>query len=777
MFYQKYRINNYILILAFLCVLLAFSFLIVKDFAHPLIGFGDTEQWEYAGFYLRHNIKFTPFPQLDLVNNQAFYPYGTNQVFQPWSIERDIFYAIFSSILGLGPWLKIYYLLSVLITGVGSFALLIKDYGFVRASGAAFIIPFFSFYAIHKYPEHLSYSVIHWTVLNVIADFLILKRIALGGDVSLKLLLIRACLLSLSLGQELGYIAGCALMSFTISNIFAVILISYKFLIQKNITLIKLFKTILQKYKSELYSNINIYSFLLCLLLVITFINFPLAFQIAREAKSFDFTNIPSGAWWADPQRILIPFFPFYHPGKISVEVLFNDFPEGLGAGSPGWFLLTIASIGLWQGRKQIIIYIPLLIIFWLCIFYHPTYFPTLKMFPWFAFSRVQGRFTILYPVILCLLGLNINLSNLQIYIRRLVITVLVILACTEIYTAYSLYSDNTNKKPVYFWDNNFLAYMKYVKAQPGEAILDWPFCAVGGNGVGTSNLCRYYGKNGSISTLRRFHEKKVLGHYFGRLHPSQLKPYLDAGWDKLFAPDNENIMLASHQTRCFNADEWNFFTDFFKLNDFAGINLYVDFFSQDCVQEFYTRFGQPVIETKVPSAGLVKFIPKPANLKNQVNLNLGRTLKFEPYLDLSQADLLKFQVPYGLNLTGLNQGHLTNNSANSWRWGLVPETELRFKLHDSKLLTLNFTLMNPLQGQDLLIEINGATVEKINDINKDIKIESKIEFKSLTGVNTIVFKYKYWPDQKVTFSPGDKRSFAVKFLHLALEEKSSKAN
>ncbi|MHC5730870.1 MAG: hypothetical protein ACYTXY_43560, partial [Nostoc sp.] len=141
------------------------------------------------------------------------------------------------------------------------------------------------------------------------------------------------------------------------------------------------------------------------------------------------------------------------------------------------------------------------------------------------------------------------------------------------------------------------------------------------------------------------FHKKKVLGHYFGRLHTSQIQPYIDAGWDKLFAPDNQDILKASHQKRCFSSEEWTFFTDFYKLNDFAGINLYLDFLPQDCVNNFYTRFGKPTVETKVPGAGLVKFIPKSSKLRNQANLNLGSRLKFEPFLDFSEADLLRFQV------------------------------------------------------------------------------------------------------------------------------------
>ncbi|MEA5502231.1 hypothetical protein VB735_03725 [Halotia wernerae UHCC 0503] len=771
--FKAYQKNNviYPTILAFFCVVLAFSLLIIKNLSEPLVGFGDTEQWEYAGFYFKNNIRFIPFLHLDLFNNQVFYPYGTNNVFQPWSIERDIFYAIFYSIFGIGPWIQIYYLLSVLITGIGSFIILFKDYGFIRASGAGFLIPFFSFYAIHKYPEHLSYSIFHWTALSFIVDFLILKRVTFGHYVSLRLILIRICLLILCLGQELGYIAGSALTSFTISTIFTALLLSYRYLKNKNLSIVTFIKNTTSNYKNEFSAYPRICLALLGLFLIASFTYFPLVLQIAREAKSFDFTGIPSGAWWANPLRILIPFLPFFHPGQVNLEQLFNDSPEGLGAGSPGWFLLIIASVGLWQGRKQITIFIPLLIIFLLCIFYHPTYFPILKIFPWFAFSRVQGRFTVLYPIILSIFALNINLNGLRLHIRQLVSALLVVLACTEIYTAYSL---KLNRQPFYSLDNSFIQYMNYVKEQPGEAVLDWPFCVIGGNGVGGDSLCPYYSKNMVISALRRFHNKKVMGHYFGRLHTSQIKPYIEAGWDKLFVPDDQDIFKSSRQKRCFSSEEWTFFTDFYKLNDFAGINLYVDLLPQDCVNNFYTRFGKPAIETKIPGAGLVEFIPKSSELRNQVDLNLGRNLKFEPFLKISEADLLEFQMPYGLNVNGLTQGRIENNESSKWRWGLSPETLLKFKLPNSKSLTLAFRFMNPIEGQDVVVEANGVILEKLVNLSKDRNIQRKFEFKSLTGWNTVVFRYKYnyWNNGKVTFAPGDERNMTVNFTELAIEYK-----
>lgn len=78
-------------------------------------------------------------------------------------------------------------------------------------------------------------------------------------------------------------------------------------------------------------------------------------------------------------------------------------------------------------------------------------------------------------------------------------------------------------------------------------------------------------------------------------------------------------------------------FYRFFQLNDFAGINLYVDLLPENCVQEFYKHFGNAVLETTVPGAGKVKFIPKSPKLFNKVNLALGTQLKYEPLLDLSE--------------------------------------------------------------------------------------------------------------------------------------------
>ncbi|HEY9674500.1 MAG TPA: hypothetical protein V6D11_23880 [Waterburya sp.] len=733
----------FFIVTLFLCLSWAFSILVIQDLSTPLTGragpgkvdnWDYVDNWEYIGFYFAKNFRFFPLPHLELVNNQVFYPYGTNSVFQGWGIERDGFYALFYTLFGIGPWLQLYYFLTVLITAIGTLILLIQDYGWMRATGAGFIVSFFNFYAIHKYPHHLNQAIAHWTTLNIVADFLLVKRVVLRQSISLRLILLRACLLILLFGQDLGYITGFGLMSFSISILFIFILQGYRYLRQE-FRLIELLSNIFTTYKAEFLTHCRISLFLIVLILTAIYIYIPLVFQIAIVAKKLEFTEIFSGGWWTNPLRLLIPFFPFLNP-KFPLEKIFVDSPEGLGAGSPGWFLLILGALGFWQARKRLTIFVPLLLVFLLCLLYHPSFFPTIRIFPWFSFNRVGGRNTIIYPVILCIFALHINLNNWRWRSRQLVTSLLVFLACTELYTAYFLTLDY---HPVSL-NKNFFSYMNYLKQQPGEAVLDWPFCAIGGNGV-SGGLCPYYNLNSGVYTMRRFHEKKVMGQYFGRLNPSQIEPYLQAGWDKLLLPDSRDLAKESPQVHCFRPDEWSFFTDFYKLNDFAGINLYLNLLPDDCMAEFYKRLGKPVAEAIVPGPGRVQFIPKSPELKSQVNLTLGTKLKFEAPLNFSESNLLEVNSPYSLTLTGLESIEKDDKNG-KFRWGLAPETMISFRLPESQPLEVKIKFENLLEGQNIKIQFNHNE-ETIFNIKTGEIIERKLKLSGITGLNKMIINYE----------------------------------
>lgn len=668
----------------FIIALFAFSSLIIRDFSGPLSGFTGFGPWqglnhdyvdiqEYKGFYFAKNLSFNPFPHLGLVNNQVFYPYGTNNVFNPWSFEADLFYALFYSFWGTGPWLQIYFLLSVLITEIASFVLLKRDYNIARAFGASLLVSFGNFYAIYKFPHHLPQSVVHWLTLGIIVDFLVVKRVVLKQHVSFRLILVRLFLLFLLLGHDLGYVAGFGLISFTVSSLFMAGLFCYRY-DWKNFQQAKLMHQVIEIYRQDFLAYPRTCLALICLTVMAAYLYLPLAVQIARAAKSFDFSGIEFTTLWVNPVRLLLPFIPGLIKPEYSFKEEFNDAQETIFDGSPGLFLLILGSIGLWQNRHQISPFIPLLTTFILCLLYIPgnlvsiltlkelalliassfllwksrknkrifitlsiilvgmflvnsTSFllPTLKLFPWFTFNRVGGRCTVIYPVILCLFALHIRFDKWYEHKKRVFAGLLVVLACIELGTVYSFRTQYEHPTRL---SQSFFTYMHYVKEQPGEAVLDWPFCIAGeGAGDEADNICPYYFQNSGISALARFHQKKVMGHYFGRLHQSQVKPYFQAGWGKLLDPDEQG---SARQNHCFSSNKWAFFTDFFKFNDFAGINLYVDLLPSACISEFYNRFGSPVVKTFIPGTGQVVFIPKSAELRAQVNLALGKTLKLQ---------------------------------------------------------------------------------------------------------------------------------------------------
>ena len=523
---SKFNKSKKILIFSITIFALAtftFGLIVIKNLSIPLTGWvgigpfiGANHDYvdlqEYNVFYFLNNLRFTPLPNLDLLNNQTFYPYGTNTVFQPWSIEKELFGTILHLFFGTGYWLQTYYLLTVLITAIGSFLLLYRDYGFARAIGAGFIVSFGNFYSINKYPQHFQYAVVHWVILSIIADFLIVKRIVLKHHVSLRLILVRIALLCLTFGHDLGYIAGLSLMSFTISILFISILIGYRYF-KGNFKFTESFKREIQYYQQDFCTYPRTCLALITVSGIAAYLYLPLAIQILRAAKTFDFTGISIRSHWTNPLRLLIPFLPILNPERGFHKIL-KDSPESLGAGSPGWFLLIIGTLGLWQSRRQILMFVPLLIMLALCLAYHPVLFPTLKIFPWFAFNRVGGRSTIIYSVILCIFALHINLNWLNSQKRRILVGCLVLLAVIEVSVAYSFRSEYQPD----LLDKSFYTYMNYVKKQPGEAVLDWPFC-VTGSGFGQI-LCPYYVYNSGIFTMRRFHEKKVMGQYFGRCIP-----------------------------------------------------------------------------------------------------------------------------------------------------------------------------------------------------------------------------------------------------------------
>ncbi|QJD81385.1 hypothetical protein HH216_15725 [Spirosoma rhododendri] len=556
---------------------------IVGDFSHPLSDGTDTDQFEYVGYVFASNLTLWPWPMLHLLNNQTFYPYGINQIFLDWGFERDYWYAICYRLFGpAGPYLQYYYVYTLVLTAVGSCALLRPWYGFAKSALFGLAVSVFNVYAVWKFPVHMNVCIDHWTVLCMVATYRLLRDVLDRRPLTLSFVLVWVWLHVQVLGQELAYVAGYAL-TFTTLTLPVLGWALWRWYQQTG------WAGIIAGFKPGASGWLMIGLILLSLWLYL-----PLTIQIAFGAWGFDFAEVPLAPLWSSPVRLLIPYLPGLHTFDHDYSRWIHDIYESFGQGSPGLGLVVLAGLGWWQIRRRVALWLPIGSMLVLCLLYHPVLLPTLKLFPWFTYNRHGGRASLVYPVLFGLLALSVRWPRHRV---GAVIGIAVLgLLGAEWYTAYRL----REFVPTPVVSADVLRYCAVIRQQPGVAVLDFPFCTVGADGVGKKEgLCPYYVRQNAVFTFRRFYDKKGVGQYFGRLHPDQIQPFLRDNWPRLLAPGH-----------VFTDTDWQFLDSFLRENHFAGINLYPDLLTPEQLAGFYRRYGNPIAQTRFPEAGRLVFVP-----------------------------------------------------------------------------------------------------------------------------------------------------------------------
>jgi len=680
-----------------------FARFVIQDLRHPLIATGDVNLWGYQGYYVATNLRLLPFPRLDLDNDASFYPYGTSQVFQPWGFERELFWAACYTLFGHGPWLQVYFLLSTLLTLFGCYALLERDHGRVAAGAVGVVVAFANYGAIWRFPGQINMACLHWTVLGVVVDYLLARRLWLGERWTTRLLLGRLALLVLGLGLDLGYVAGIGLTSFALTLAWAALVF-----VGRRRPRPRELRGIASGWRAELVAGWRAApessAALLAATAVAAFFFVPLAAQVALAARAFDFSDFIDHAWWAHPVRLFIPILPWLNP--LHFPELLGDSPEGSFVTSPGWFFVLIAGLGALLGRRRWGVYVPLLAMMLLFLTYHGHHVPYLRLLPWFGFTRVAGRFSVIFPTILALVGLAVPAAFWRRRAGRVALAVAAVLLAVEATTAYRLAL--ITPKPYVRPDASFERLMATVAATPGEAVLEWPFCVAAGNGLGTGELCLYYHRQSGLFALRQFHHKKVVGQYFGRLHRSQLTPFRQAGWPQMFFPDINHPAFATRQRRDFLPGEWRFLADFYRLNDFCGLLVYPDLLDPATVRAIHEVAGPPVAETTYPGVGRVEFIPKSAAWRADVDPARGRAVRLLPD-DLVDA--------LDLDLTGHAADRFLTAGWGGpdarFRWTEAPVATVSFACDPIAPLLVELT-MSSFQAQRIRVVLNGHLLGEV---------------------------------------------------------------
>lgn len=589
-------------VLALALATLLYALVVVRDFSGPLVGVDDINALEHLGFMMEQKLAVGLPPSLRLVpTKEMLYPFGTLVVFLPWGVERDLLYVLAHRSVGEGPWLQLYQAGSVALSSLGTYWLLRREDGPLRAGLVAFVGTFMNFYAVYKYPHHMNVSTMHWAILSVVVDHMMWRRLYRGEPLTARLWLAKVAFLLLCFGLDLGYVTGFALLSTAVTGLAALV-----FVVRRTRAGASLRELLVPPAPlAELRARPVVSLLLGALLLLAVAVYLPIVFDIVKATRAFRFEG-PGGSFWASQLRIFFPYLPLVGPPSALVERLFGA-AEGIGEFSTGWALLAVLVLGVRSARRrgELWLLAPIAIAFVLCFAYHPRRLPTLRLFPWFQYNRVAGRATLLFPLWIALAGLSIDPKDLGARARK-VMTAVALFGAIETVTAYASFRYTPFRPDASFW-----AYMDAVKKAEGEAVLDWPFCISGGNGVATNDLCPYYALTSTTYAYRRFHRKDVVGLLLSRMTEAQAKPFYDLGFARLFAPDSPEIRTARKQTRCFDEKDAEIFERFYRGHAFAGISLYPDLLPEGCADWFFARFGAPVAETRLPAEGRALFIPK----------------------------------------------------------------------------------------------------------------------------------------------------------------------
>jgi hypothetical protein len=234
-----------------------------------------------------------------------------------WTFEHDYLAGLLYKFVGIGPWEQIYMLFSLFLTATVTYHVL-KSFGHYetfRSGVVAMLITFCNYAAICKYPGHFTLTIVHWAVISIILDFLTIKIFFEENKFSASFILSRIAVLFLCLGLELGYIAGMAFSSLTVTAIFLLICL----IIQKR-SFRKIFdwckETICYAIRDFRFNLLN--SGLLVVIVAAFLFYLPLVMQIFLISRHSTVEQYMMQT--ASLKRIFWPIFPFFNPAMFNVH-------------------------------------------------------------------------------------------------------------------------------------------------------------------------------------------------------------------------------------------------------------------------------------------------------------------------------------------------------------------------------------------------------------------------------------------------------------------------
>lgn len=738
---------------------------VVRDFSGPIGDELESFVYEYLTYAFSRHIHLFPVPRLELFHPEVLFPFGTSGALQSWCVERELFtYALRSVFSPNGPWLQIYYCTGLVIGVFGTYALLRRDIGTWRATACAIVANVLNVYAAFKYPMHHNMSVVHWAVLGIVVDYLLFRRVCRATIPSLPLVLLRALLVFLSFGLELGHVLGFALTSAFLTICCSLVVVLRRPAVRSH--WVAAGRTVLTHWRKDARKAPVTCALLVLASLVVIWFYGILTAEIVSAVLAIKFDERDAGVWFSHPVRLLMPFFPWTAPGDPRFAHVFGDVNEvRVAGGTIGWTMLALLVMAIVQQRRHLGRNAPLLIALFMYVVSR-DHFDLMRWLPWFSHMRVLSRSTVVYSTIIALLACRLRIPDGRPAVRRVAALAFSVVAALELFTVVQLKLTHR----AYSFDDAFMSYMRRIEETPGKAVFDFPFCIVGGNGA-VGKLCAAHEKQKAIFALQRFHHKDVIGHYLGRLHPKQVAPFVRAGWPKLMVSEPvERPELATRLDDCPDDDEIAFIKKFYEKNDFAGMQLAVDRLPPGCAPRFFAAFGQPVGEVTIPAGGRLMFIPRAPETRRLINEPEGRALRMLTILKEPSEFVSKRSIPFETSEHPLS--HFEHLNDDAWRWALGPETEIAFDTDRAAEVVIRATVRSPFENQRVTVEVDGHVAAVWGELSLGKVEKREASHRVGPGQHTIRLLYEFANhlERAHTFAPRDGRAMALQFYSLVIE-------
>ncbi len=702
--------------------------------------------WNYFGRW----IDWLPFPQLLPGGDVHSYPYQGGVLVQPWVLELYVFMSLGQQWQVGGGWLVYYAVFSVLAGCLGSFWLLRGVYGEQRAGWFALLVTVFNFYIGFKQNVHLNISFYHWLLLGVVVDFLLFRQLVRERRLHLPLVMLRGLLLLLGLGHDLSYIAAMNVTSLVLVLIFGLGWVwRQQWLAAGSWWQLagRAWRDAWRQWREMPWRH----GLLLAGMLLVGWLYVPLVLQLLQAIPSSDLeTDHYRIFWFANPLRILLP----YLQGSFSLELL--DLREHPFSGTAGWSLLSLGVLG-WlaaiRSRRHAgvsapapqasawVWLLPSAVLLGLLVFNIPRLLPTLQIFPWHHFSRVGGRGTLLYPVLLLLPALEIKRWQ----VPKWFWAAWLVVGGLELHTFTRILPQPA---PAAADGQKVLAYSAFVQQQPGEAIFEWPFCL---RRRGFRELCPFNFWAEDIGFLRMYHGKKGLAGVWNIWPAGHLMEALKIqGWPHLLLPEARQwgeYQEPRRQQRCLQEHEYRFLERHLAQHDFAGIQVQEDLLAPGCAAGFYRRFGQPTARLLANrhKPTQLSFVPLDDSWRQRHQKDAQSDPPPLILFEAPLADFVALERPYGLSFKGLKRRSKrtgTYRSIGRERYSLGKTTQLRWHAAQAGQVQLHAELESLYQNQQVRLICNHTPLGQWGPLAKGQQLRIQQTCPTSAGLNELHLEY-----------------------------------